>query len=829
MRHTFLAALGVALAGSANLVLAQGQARPTSAPPSLPAGNGEVRGLITAAEGSAPLAHAGIAVRSAADSVLVAGAITGADGVFHIRGLRPGAYFLRVTLIGFKPQRQEFTVAAASPVHNVGTIAMSQIAVALEGVQVTGESPTMAIEPDRNTYRAKDVAPAAANASDVLEAVPSVQVDGEGKVSLRGNENVAVQINGRPAPIRGPQLAAYLKSLPANIVERVEVIPNPSAKYDPEGMAGIINLVLKQNADLGLSAGLNVGMAEPDRYNAAGTLGYQAGNLTLFSNVGVNADDRAIEGINDRERYDAVGSLVSVTNQDIDGRTGGNGQNLNTTLDYQLTGRDVLSNVLTINHRDGDDAQVSTYTEFDSDGAQTDFYNRPRSTRTKGLMFDYATILRRTIEARKHEISTELRFNQSHDEDHTELWRIPLTPGGTSDGSRFEGETNDTDALTRQFTAQLDYTRPLGSKTKLETGFKSNARWLDRDFLVRKDTLGSGEWARSDLSNNFEFEENVHAAYAVVGQTARKFQLQAGLRAERAGRNFALVEPAEKYPFSYTSLFPSGVVMYNLSEATQAKVSYSRRIRRPGTQELNPFPSFFDVQNVFIGNPQLNPEYTDAIETSLSRTGKRGSIQFSPFFRHTEDIIRVDINTADTVSGREVTSITFENLATSNSWGADLNGSLRFGQRFNGFASFNVFKQVTDGGSESAIGSSAVTWSGRVNGTTQITPTFLVQASYFYRAPTNIERGRFSAFHGMQLSMRKKINGDKAVVGFRLNDPFNTNRLRVRVGDDNILQFTQRHFGARAAWLTVQLNYGQAPKLREPRPEATPEARPTFP
>jgi outer membrane receptor protein involved in Fe transport len=444
-------------------------------------------------------------------------------------------------------------------------------------------------------------------------------------------------------------------------------------------------------------------------------------------------------------------------------------------------------------------------------------------------MFDYATILKRTIEARKHEISTELRFNQSHDEDHTELWRVPLPSSGTSDGSRLEGETNDTDALTRQFTGQFDYTRPLGSKTKLETGFKSNARWLDRDFLVRKDESGSGQWARSDLSNNFEFDENVHAAYGVLSQSAGKFQLQAGLRAERASRNFALVEPAQEYPFDYTSLFPSGVVMYNLSDATQAKVSYSRRIRRPGTQELNPFPAFFDVQNVFIGNPELNPEYTDAIELGLSRTGKRGSVQFSPFFRHTTDIIRVDINTADTVSGREVTSVSFQNLASSNSWGADLNGSLRFGQKFNGFASFNVFKQVTDGGSESAIGSSAVAWSGRVNATSNITPTFIAQASYFYRAPMNIERGRFSAFHGMNVSVRKKINGDKAVVGLRVNDPFNTNRFRVRVGDDNIFQVTERRFGARSVWLTMQLNYGQAPKVREPRPEPQPQGGPTFP
>ena len=182
------------------------------------------------------------------------------------------------------------------------------------------------------------------------------------------------------------------------------------------------------------------------------------------------------------------------------------------------------------------------------------------------------------------------------------------------------------------------------------------------------------------------------------------------------------------------------------------------------------------------------------------------------------------------MNAREVTSISFENLATSNSWGADLNGSLRFGQKFNGFTSFNVFKQVTDGGSESAVGSSAVTWSARFNGNSQLTPTFSVQASYFYRAPTNIERGRFEAFHGMQFSMRKKLNGDKAVVGLRLNDPFNTNRLRVNVGDDNVQQLTVRKFGVRSAWLTFQFNYGQAPKIRErPADQPPPSSTPTFP
>ena len=824
MRRILFAALGLLLATGANTALAQ-QGRPTTPPP---AGNGELRGIVTAAEGNLPLQHAGVAVRSAADSVLVAGAITGENGSFQIRGLRPGAYFMRVTLIGFAPQRKEFTITPATPTFDAGTIAMARVAVALQGVEVTEDRPTMTIEPDRNAYRAKDVAPAAANASEVLEAVPSVQVDGEGKVSLRGNENVAIQINGRPSPIRGPQLAAYLKGLPANIVERIEVIPNPSAKYDPEGMAGILNIVLKADTDLGLSAGLSTSIAEMDRYNASGNVGYQSGPLSLMSNLGVYSDDREIEGINDRERFDAGRSLLSVTNQDILGRTGGKGQNLNTTVDYRFSPKTTLSNVLSVSRRHGGDEQTSRYTELDETRSPVDYYSRPRNTDSRGLMFDYTMALKRTMEPRKHELATEMRFNRSHDEDGSQFWKQPLSSGGSPTSFPVEGETNFTDAITKQLTAQADYTKSFGPAYKLETGYKGNARWLDRDFVVETDSLGEGTWTRSDMSNAFEFDETVHAAYGVLSRNAGKVQVQAGLRAEHASRNFQLVDAAEEFPYDYGSLFPSGVLMYNPSEATQLKASYSRRIRRPGTQELNPFPSFFDLQNVFIGNPELNPEYTDAIELGLSRTGKLGSIQFSPFYRHTTDIIRVNINTADTVNQREVTSISFENLATSNSWGADLNGSVRFGPKFNGLTSFNVFKQVTDGGSESAVGSSAVTWSARFNATSQLTQTFTVQASYFYRAPMNIERGRFEAFQGMQFSMRKKLNGDKAVVGFRVNDPFNTNRLRVNVGDDNVQQLTVRKFGVRSAWLTFQFNYGQAPKIREPRPAEQPPSTTPF-
>jgi outer membrane receptor protein involved in Fe transport len=305
----------------------------------------------------------------------------------------------------------------------------------------------------------------------------------------------------------------------------------------------------------------------------------------------------------------------------------------------------------------------------------------------------------------------------------------------------------------------------------------------------------------------------------VLSQGVAKFDFQAGLRAEHASRDFSLTDPSTSYPYSYNSLFPSGVVLYNMSDATTLKASYSRRIRRPGTQELNPFPSFFDIQNVFLGNPDLSPEYTDAFELGLTKNLKYGTLQVSPFYRRTRDVIRIIINTADVIDGREVTSVSFENLATSNSWGSDVNGSLRLGPKFNGFASFNVFKMVTDGGSTSSLGSNGVTWSSRVNGTTQITPTLIFQGSYFYRAPMKIERGEFAATQMANFSLRKKIDGDKSSVTLRVSDPFNTMKFRIRAGDDNVVQLTERRFGARTVFLTYQYAYGQAPRVRQPRPE----------
>ena len=799
---------------------AQAPARP--APGQAPAAAvGEVRGTVVDGETKTPVVSGSVAVWAKADNALVAGGMTRPDGTFRIDGLTPGVYYLKVTMIGFDTHTTgELTITPATPRALVGSIALVRSPIAIQGIEANAER-TVVIAPDRNSYRARDLAPAATNATDVLESVPSVHVDPDGKLSLRGNENVVVQINGRPTPIRGQQLTGYLKQLPANTIDRIEVIPNPSAKQDPEGMAGILNIVMKQGVDLGRSGGLNLGASTQNQYMAGGNVGYQAGRVTMLLGYGFNSDERSITGVNDRTRLGALRAPLSFTEQDIDGNATNRGHNVNATFDYRVGARTVLFTSWMANQRAATDASLSAYSELNGSRAMLDRYDRTRDSEMKNWLADGTLGFRHTFTPQRHEWTGEVRFSRQDNEDRTDLWRQPVVT--TQNAVDLEAQT--VAAGTDQLTVQTDYTRAFGKASKLETGYKGSSRWLDRAYLVRKDVAGTGNWVDSDLSNTLAFDERVDAVYGVLSHGVGNLELQAGLRAERASRDFSLA--GDNYPHSYNSLFPSGLVSYKLNDKTVTRLSYSRRIRRPNTEELNPFPAFFDLQNVMIGNPALGPEYTDAIEASLQRSGKVGSLQISPFYRRTSDIIRVDINTADTIAGREVTSVSFRNLDTSSSWGADLNGTFRFGQSFSGLAGFNVFKMVTDGGSESSLASDALSWMGRVNGSYTVRQGTVLQLNYFYRAPVNIERGRFASQSGANIAVRHNLT-DRAVATVRLADPLKTNRFRVEVGNDQIIQLTHREFSSRALFLNFQYNIGQAPRIRQ-RVEDTPAPQTGFP
>ena len=385
-------------------------------------------------------------------------------------------------------------------------------------------------------------------------------------------------------------------------------------------------------------------------------------------------------------------------------------------------------------------------------------------------------------------------------------------------------ETNSTNDLTYNWSLQSDFTRTFGGRTKLETGYKGTLRQLENQYDVANLSNATGEYVPNlDRTNAFDYDEQVHALYGVLSKGAGKFDLQAGLRAEKVNTRFDLATTNERFDNSYTSLYPSALAAFNVDDTRQLKVSYSKRVTRPDTRQLNPFGFREDALNIFRGNPGLTPEYTHAFELGYQQSFTKCTLQITPFVRHTVNAVRF----IRTIDDGGVATTTFQNVATSDSYGADVNGSVRFG-RLSGFGGFSAFKQVTDGSNLSTdVSNNAFGWSARSNATLKVTPSLDVQGFLMYRAPMTTEQGRMSGMTMTNLAVRQKLLGDQASVSLRVMDPFNAMGFGFKTDDGRFAQSTRRNFGARGAFLTFSYNFGQQPRVRSPRPsEQQPAAAP---
>jgi ferric enterobactin receptor len=661
--------------------------------------------------------------------------------------------------------------------------------------------------------------PAASGGSavDVLRNVPSIEVDGDNKVSLRGNENVVVQLNGRATPMRGDALGNFLAQLPANMVAKVEVVPNPSAKNDPEGMAGIINIVLKENTDLGLSGGVTMGGGTTGQVNGSGNLGYQHGALTLFGNYGYMQDDRATTGYTDREGRAA--GLQPFLQSTTTGAFTPKSHSLNASASYKLGAKDVLSSDLIVNKRDLTRENDNLYRALDATYALTGRSLQNTAQTDVGLTLDWALAYKRSAKRPGDGLASEFRVNRTTGDGDVRLTDQALQTASAADASDLGLPAVETDATaerTHNYTLQSDYTRTLGTRTKLEAGYKGTLRQLDNDYAVANWSDATSAFvADTSRSNAFGYDEQVHAAYAVLSQGVGKLDLQGGLRAEHATTQFDLATTGVRYDNAYNSLYPSAIAAYNVDDHRQFKLSYSKRVTRPDTRQLNPFGFREDATNVFEGNPALKPEYTHAFELGYQQSFGVGTLQLTPFVRHTVNAVRF-IRTIDDAG---ISTTTFQNVATSDSYGADANGSLHLG-RLTGFGGVSAYKQVTDGSNLSTdVSNSAFGWSARTNATFKVTKTLDAQGFVMYRAGMRTEQGRMSAMTMTNLALRQKLRGDAASVTLRVMDPFNAMKMGFVTDDGRFYQTSQRNFGARGLFLSFNYAFGRQPRLRQRAPE----------
>ncbi len=784
---------------------ANAQASPTASGAG-PASGG-IHGRVVDAASRAPIGGASVDVVPAGATAATARTVSAADGSFRIRGLRPGHYLARIRAIGYRPA-EVTSIAITAADFDLRSVTLTASAVELPPIRIRAPEQAVQLAPDRNTYVVRDMATTrGGTALDVLRNVPTVDVDIDNIVSLRGNAGVVVQINGRPSPLKAGQLGNFLAQLPADMVDKVEVVTNPSARENPEGVAGIINIVLKEKPEAGSSAAVTVGGSTRGHIDAGGNAGFQRGPLTFYGSYGFFRQNRpGTESLFRENLY-----LDPVTYLDETGiRTQTQrGHTFTTTAGYQLGEHDQLSleNLFTTRHET--EARTILYRDLNAARDTTGLSDRVTSGTNHQIELETTLGYEHTFSGDKHKLTSEVRVvRETEDGPQTVLARTLTLAGDPIATTARESQTSlDHGAET---SLKLDYVRPLAGHMQLEAGYKGSLQRFHTTLDTQVFDTAQGFYVPdSTRISDFTYDQNVNAVYGILDAQPGNFVMQAGARLEHAATHFHLTTRGATYDNRYNSVFPSALVAWNIDDFRQVKLSYSTRIRRPDdTDLLDPTPHYSDPLNISVGNPDLRPEYIRSFELGLQQRAGRMTAQLTPFYRHTLDAVR-SIRTIDTLG---VTTRTFANIATSDAYGADATIALN-GGRLSGFLSASAYRQITnapDLGPGFSIRSFG--WSIRTNASFRVSPSLDWQALLSYQAPMTVEQGRNGSRVRFSLAGRQKLMNDRMSVTLRVIDPFNTSHETSTTIDPQFTLVSMRGRTIRALQLNVTWMFGQPPK-----------------
>ena len=772
--------------------------------------SGDIRGHVVNAASNTALAGITVDASVQGSQAIVARATSGADGAFHIAALKPGQYHVHIRSLGYAPwDKTSVTVAAASV--DLGIIKLVNVALQLESVAVREKRQDVQLTPDRNTYVVRDMPTAkGGNALDVLRTVPAVDVDIDNVVSLRGNSGVTVQINGRPSPLKPAQLGDFLAQIPADMVDKVEIVPNPSARDDPTGVAGIINIVLKEEVDAGTTGGVTAAGSTTGQANAGVNLGYEHRALTLYGSYGFLRDRRPRNEALFREN-DYLTPLTYL--DEFSTRTQARQiHTLTGSLGYKLTPHDDMSLDLLFSARHDDETSGITYRALDAGKALMGLTDRLSNGSNQENDFDGSLGLKHAFAAKGHKLSVEARANVHTEGGPSSIAAHALSLTGATLGAT-DQETQQNLERPHENSLKVDYVRPIAQGLRVETGYKGAFDHFHTALDTRVLDVTSGAYLLdATRTSDFVYQQDVNAGYGMLTGQRGKVQFQGGVRAEHAATQFRVASVNTPFDNSYNNVFPSGLVAYNIDDATQVKISYSARIRRPDdADQLDPIPHYQDPLNLSRGNPYLKPEHTSAFELGAQRSMGKTTLQVTPFFRRTFDAVR----TIRTIDSAGVTTRTFANIATSDSYGGDATLAVS-STRLSGFIGSSAYRQVTNASNVTPnLSISTFGWRARANGAFRVSKTVDVQALMFYQAAMAVEQGTNGRRVHFNMAARQKFMEDQLSLTLRVIDPFNTSHERGTTVDPRFFQTSDRSRAIRGLLLSASWTFGKPDKEKD--------------
>ncbi len=737
-----------------------------------------------------PFANA--AVYSNLDSALVGGSASDETGVFSI-SLKPGNYYVKVTFLSYRDKVIP-NVNVINRNLDLGTIVLEADTRLLETVEIQGQRSQMELQLDKRVFNVgSDLSTSGGNAADILNNVPSVNVEVDGTVSLRGNENVRILINGKPSGLTSRDPDA-LRNLQANLVERVEVITNPSSRYEASGEVGIINIVLKKNQENGLNGTFTGVVGHPDFLGGSYSLNMRRKKVNIFSSYGM--DYRKSPGYS--RMYQRFNGGERETFQDGDRSRSEISHNIMGGLDYFINDKNSITGSIMYNFGDGLNRSTLTYNDF-LNGESAGVSRRTDREVEDEKNIEAALNYKREFKREDQTLTADFQYNRRYDGETSDYLQ---TDNDNTIVQRAENIAED-----KNWFFQTDYVHPFATDGKAEAGLRSTERTVNNEYALEE--LQDGSWVVFPaFNNNMIYTERIHAGYVMAGNKFNKFQIQAGLRGEYSDITTELTETNEVNHREYFNLFPSVNVGYEIKKNKTLQLSYSKRINRPNFRSLLPFSNFSDSRNFFQGNPNLNPEYTHSFETGYLVNWDKGSILSSAYYRY-----RVgDIQRVVQIAEDGTTRVFPINVGSTNAYGLEFNFSYTVGKWWDINSSANFYRAMTEGVYEGqSLSRDTYAFRARTTSKMTITKGFEFQTSFFYRGGRKTTQGRQLAAYSLDLAIAKDVLKGRGTISANVRDLLNTRKWRsiTEIEEENYYAESVSQWAPRQVRLTFTYRLNQ--------------------
>jgi outer membrane receptor protein involved in Fe transport len=788
---------------------------------------GKISGTVIDSLTKKPVDYATISIFKSGAQTPINGVLTDEKGNFQINNLRAGKYKITVSFIGYPTKTYDpVETTASKPDNNMGALVIAPSAKALKEVQIVGQAPLIENKIDKIVYNAeKDLTAAGGNATDVLQKVPLVSVDMNGNVAIRGDGNVRVLINGKPSGATSASLSDVLKTIPADQIKSIEVVTSPSAKYDAEGSAGIINIITKTKNASGISGSVSGGVGTRQN-NGNMNLNYNKNRFNFSANLGGNLTWPQTM-TSDFQQTIKSGAINQYNHNNTANETKRHGARGTVTAGYEFNGFNSINSTLALNDggfntNGGGDYSIK---DFNDATKSIDYFGKS-TNHNKFSGFDWNVDYTHKFKKEGHEITVSGQWSHSiiktdYSSIFTSQQTTPAIPQPNQQGNN-NGKNNE-------YTAQADYTNPISKVLKLEAGGKTIQRRISSTYdIYSLDADGKNPIIDPENSNLYNYNQNVYAGYSVFTLTLPKnYSVLAGFRYENtqitgdpktpyaSGDNQQELKP---FTASYNTYVPS-LTIQKVFGSNTFKLSYSKRIQRPSLQVLNPFINRTNIQSQSVGNPNLAPEVSQTVELNYNTFIKTSVLNFSVYYKRTNDLIEgIAIPINEIVDGKNVigTRTVQNNVALNNSWGASF------------FGSINPIKPLTIRGSVNAFTYNPTVYDlyvGSVNedalktrlqytmfGSAQylFPKDFIFEAFGFINSPRRTIQGSSPSFGIYAFGVKKQFMNKKASIGFNTVQPFAVNKaFNQNISSPGFTQISKTQFPFQSFGLTFSYSFGK--------------------